>query len=190
MRRFVIVVCVVIAASLSGAFAATTDNAKPAPRKAPAQKLKIAPADEYFGRLKMSILGIANTIKDQTLRYDRQPEQLDGELNAVNFAVDAIRDWERKYPRDPWIAKSLFYLERFYNRIPTDAGRAQAKATMVWLVRDFPDTWYGRTGKLELSEGKVGAPIAPAAVVQSPPPSLDVTKPIFGQNDPPASTPP
>lgn len=190
MRRLFIVVCAVVATSLSGAYAATTERAQPATHKAPVQKIKIAPADEYFGRLKMSILGIANTIKDQSVRYDREPEQLDSEMNAVYFAVDALHDWERKYPRDPWIAKSLFFLERFYNRIPTDAGRAQAKATMVWLVHDFPDTWYGRTGRRELAEGKVGAPIEPAAIVQSPPPAVDVTKPILGQSGSQANTQP
>ena len=189
MKRFLTVVCAVAVASSASAYAATNDNAKPAPQKAPAQKIKIAPADEYFGRLKMSILGIANTIKDQTVRFDRQPEQLESEMNSVNFAVDAIHDWQHKYPRDPWIAKSLFYLERFYQRIPTDAGRAQAKATMLWLVHDYPESSYGKTGKLELNEGKVGAPIVPT-VAQSAPPAVDVTKPVLGQNGPPANTPP
>lgn len=133
----------------------------------PKENMRVAPADEYFGRLKMSILGIGNVIRDQTKKYDARPDLLENELGAVNFAVDAIRDWERKYPHDPWIAKSLFALERFYNRIPTDECREQARATMVWLVRDFPNTWYGRTGKQELAEGKVGdavaAPVAAAA---------------------------
>ena len=173
MKRFLLVVSLIVAtfayADRSVAVAET--------------KTKIAPADEYFGRLKMSILGIANTIKDQSVMFDRRPEEMESEMSKVSFAVDAIRDWEHKYPRDPWIAKSLFFLERFYNRIPTDAGRAQAKATMAWLVRDFPETWYGKTGKRELAEGKVGA-TPPPYVVQSPPPAVDVTKPVLGQNAP------
>jgi hypothetical protein len=169
VKRFLLVVSLIVAAFVyserSVAVADTT---------------KIAPADEYFGRLKMSILGIANTIKDQSVMFDRRPEEMESEMSKVGFAVDAIHDWEHKYPRDPWIAKSLFYLERFYNRIPTDAGRAQAKATMSWLVHDFPNTWYGKTGKRELTEGKVGATPPPYAV-QSPPPAVDVTKPVATQ---------
>jgi hypothetical protein len=126
----------------------------------PKENIRVAPADEYFGRLKMSILGIGNVIRDQTQKYDVRPDLLEDELGAVNFAVDAIKDWERKYPQDPWIAKSLFALERFYNRIPTDECRERARATMVWLVRDFPNTWYGRAGKRELAEGKVGNAVA------------------------------
>ena len=143
----------------------------------PAATPKVAPADEYFGKLKMSILGIANTIKDQSLRYDREPEQLASELNSINFVVDAIHDWEHKYPHDPWIAKSLFFLERFYTKIPNDEGRAHAKSTFEWLVHDFPSTSYGKTAKEELRDGKVGAPLTPT-VVQSGPPSVDVTRPV------------
>lgn len=137
----------------------------------PKEHARVAPADEYFGRLKMSILGIGNVIRDQTKKYDVRPDLLENELGAVKFAVDAIKDWEHKYPDDPWIAKSLFALERFYNRIPTDECRERARATMTWLVRDFPDTWYGRTGKRELAEGKVGNAIAApvAAAVETAP---------------------
>lgn len=147
-----------------GAVASTVD---PHHAKAPvkAEPVKIAPADEYFGRLKLSILGIGNTIKDQTLKFDRRPDMLENEMGAVNVAVDAIRDWQHKYPRDPWIAKSLFFLERFYNRIPTEEGRARARATMAWLVRDFPQTWYGRTGKREMLEGKVGTAVVATPVL-------------------------
>ncbi|HTX04003.1 MAG TPA: hypothetical protein VMD07_10005 [Candidatus Acidoferrales bacterium] len=181
MKRLLLVVALIVAAFVYGDRSVAVANTT---SKIAAEK-KIAPADEYFGRLKMSILGIANTIKDQTVRFDRRPEEMESEMSTVSFAVDAIRDWEHKYPRDPWIAKSLFFVERFYNRIPTDAGRAQAKATMAWLVRDFPNTWYGKTGKRELAEGKVGA-VPPPNVVQSPPPAVDVTRPVLGQNSQPA----
>ena len=36
-------------------------------------KYRVAPADEYFGRLKMSILGIRNTIRDMGLKADADP---------------------------------------------------------------------------------------------------------------------
>jgi hypothetical protein len=157
VKRFLVSSLALAAICLHGMQAARAGEHNPhrlAAKKAVA--IKVAPADEYFGRLKMSILGIANTIKDQSLAYDRRPDQLQAELHAVSFAEDAIRDWEHKYPQDPWIAKSLFALERFYNKIPTDECRADAMATMRWLVRDFPHTWYGRTGKEEIAEGKVG----------------------------------
>ena len=169
----------VVAATLPGFAQTTQHDAKPSH----SEKIKIAPADEYFGKLKMSILGIANTIKDQGLKYERQPEQLANVMNSINFAIDAIHDWEHKYPKDPWVAKSLFALERFYEKIDSEEGRAHAKSTMIWLVHDFPDTSYGRTGKKELAEGKVGAP--PAAAAPAVPASIDITKPVLGDASPP-----
>ena len=176
MKRILPTVSLIVAVFAAPAFAAPT----PAPK---AVHHKVAPADEYFGKLKMSILGIANTIKDQSIRYERRPEELSSALNSVNFAVDAIHDWQRKYPADPWIAKSLFALERFYAKIDTDDARTLAKQTMQWLVHDFPQTWYGKTGKQELAEGKVGVP-PPRAAVQSAPQPIDITKPVLVETSP------
>ena len=44
-------------------------------RRESAAKCKVAPADEYFGKLKMSILGIRNTIKDQGIKIDYDPQK-------------------------------------------------------------------------------------------------------------------
>ena len=38
-----------------------------------AKKVAVAPADEYFGRMKMSILGIRNEIHDLTLKIGFEP---------------------------------------------------------------------------------------------------------------------
>ena len=170
---------IVAVSSLSLASAQHAQAKHPAAIATPSPK--VAPADEYFGRLKMSILGIANTIKDQSLKVDRDPEKAASVIGTVNFAVEAIHDWEHKYPRDPWVARSLFALERFYAKINSDQGRTQAKATMLWLVRDFPNSPQGRLGKKELAEGKVGVPTAPAAGA-TPPASIDITKPVLGEN--------
>ena len=156
VKRFLFAVSMAVALACNGALASTTDFHR------------VAPADEYFGRLKMSILGIANTIKDQTAMYDARPDLLHDEMHAVEFAVDALHDWQAKYPHDPWIAKNLFALERFYNRIPSDEAQADARTTMIWLVRDFPETWYGRIGAHELAEGKVGTTKSPIVEVVDP----------------------
>jgi hypothetical protein len=55
----------------------------------------------------MSVLGIANTIRDARTHLDEgraaQPI-VDGPLA---FASDAIRDWQSRYPRDNWIPRNL-----------------------------------------------------------------------------------
>jgi len=92
----------------------------------------LAPADEYFGRLKMSILGISNTIKDANLHLSQGVDSL-AVIDNLVFTEDAIRDWERHYPRDPWIVRSLNALHSVYARIPTERGAACAKRVAAWL---------------------------------------------------------
>ncbi len=119
-------------------------------------RYNVAPADEYFGRMKMSILGIRNTIKDDGLKVDADPSQGPAIANSCNLAEDALHDWESKYPRDTWLPHSLFTLERLYAKIDSDVARAKAKATMLWLVHDFPTSPQAKIGKIELAENKVG----------------------------------
>jgi hypothetical protein len=114
---------------------------KPAPGKHVAHaapKCKVAPADEYFGKLKMSILGIRNTIKDQGIKVDVDPAKADSTLNAIALTEDAMHDWQRKYPCDSWIPGSIYALEHFYGKIHTADGVKHVHATFAWLRHDFP----------------------------------------------------
>jgi hypothetical protein len=96
----------------------------------------LAPADEYFGRMKMSILGISNTIKDAGLHLDQGADSM-AVIDGLAFTEDAIRDWQRHYPRDPWLVKSLNALRGVYTKIPTERGAAAARRVAVWLDHDF-----------------------------------------------------
>ncbi len=198
MKKTLAVVSLVIAAT-SAAHADTAKKHAPPPpaKKAPA---RIAAADEYFGRLKMSILGIANTIRDQTARYARDPASLQAEMGTIALAEDAIHDWEKKYPEDTWIPRTLFKLERFYQQIPTDECRGRAKATMAWIVRDYPRSGQAKVARQEIAQGRVGAPPAPptdvAGTATTPAPTLgtaapiDIAKPVIGPSavNPPAAS--
>jgi hypothetical protein len=130
---------------------------------------KVAPADEYFGKMKMSILGIGNVIKDDGLKIDVDATQADRVGNSIALAVDAVHDWERKYPQDTWVPRILFRLERLYAKIDSDAARAKAKATMMWLVHDYPNSPQGKVGKTELAANKVGVKPEVATASADPP---------------------
>jgi hypothetical protein len=99
---------------------------------------KVAPADEYFGKLKMSILGIRNTIKDQGLKIDVDPARAPGTMGAIALTEDAIHDWQRKYPCDSWLPTTIFALEHFYAKIHTDDGVRRVHATYAWLRHAYP----------------------------------------------------
>ena len=81
------------------------------------QIARLAPADEYFGRLKMSILGIRNRISElenETTDPAFETEHVNWKLAMVE---DAIADWKSKYPDDPWIPRFRTRLGVVYARI-------------------------------------------------------------------------
>ncbi|HEX3464136.1 MAG TPA: hypothetical protein VHS78_08835 [Candidatus Elarobacter sp.] len=65
----------------------------------------LAPADEYFGQLRMSVLGIRNELNALERRAtsgDRNVSAMSGKLAMVD---DAMRDWRAHYPRDTWLPR-------------------------------------------------------------------------------------
>jgi len=122
---------------------------------------QLAPADEYFGRYQMSVLGIANTIRDAGSRIDegRIPSMIDGPLS---FVSDAIHAWQHDYPNDPWIAKDLLALELVYLKAGTPQAFALARKTEAWLVRDYPDVPAAEDARVALADAG-GAPRGAAA---------------------------
>lgn len=173
MKRFLTAVTLV-ALSVSAASAA----AKPVPAKKPAAKpvvphvvflkYRVAPADEYFGRLKLSILGIRNTIRDMGLKADADPVHATSVMGAVALTEDAMHDWEKKYPADTWIPPAILSLERLYAKVDSDEARAHAKFVMVWLVHDYPKSGPAKIGQKELAENLVGVKPAVAAAPATP----------------------
>ena len=104
-----------------------------------------APADVSFGSYPLSILGIENAIRRADARvqaYARGAERVD--VGPVAYSVVAIRDWERRYPRDPWIPKELLSLCRFYEHVGTSDALETASHAAAWLHHDYPQSPYAR----------------------------------------------
>ena len=184
MKRFLTVAALV-------AFSASAANAAPTPKPHAAKtavkpvvphvvflKYRVAPADEYFGRLKMSILGIRNTIRDTGLKVDADPGHAAGIMGSIPLTEDAMHDWERKYPHDTWIPPAIFSLEQLYAKVDSDDARAHAKLVMTWLVRDYPTSAQGKLGRTELANDLVGVKPAPVASEPTVVANPDGTLPI------------
>jgi hypothetical protein len=120
-----------------------------------AQSHSVAPADEYFGRLKMSVLGIANVIKDMRLRVEADASRTPSIFGSLANVEDALRDWESKYPHDSWIPRNLLALEICYLTAPGERARQLAIRTEAWLRRDFGRTAYAAQGRHKLDEALV-----------------------------------
>jgi len=156
-----------VAATTTAALSATPPASKPttpSPALKKVSPIRVAPADEYFGRLKMSVLGIRNTIKDVGANLDIDQTRWTQLASKAAFAEDAMRDWQKKYPQDTWLAKTVFALERMYAKLESDDGRKRSLATMKWLVHDF---------RTELAQGKVGRLAQTASAAASPAPAAD-----------------
>ena len=90
-----------------------------------------APADEYFGPSKQSVLEIRNRLND----YDQRDPgaMLDPEVtSSLDHLQAAILDWQHQYPRDPWLPAMFSHLMREYWR----AGQASSENGMAALGGD------------------------------------------------------
>jgi hypothetical protein len=160
-----------------------------APAMAQDSQRGLAPADEYFGHYNLSVLGIANTIRDADVRLDGGGDAHAMLSGPLSFVSDAIKDWEQKYPSDPWIAKDLLALEAVYLHVPTDDGFRLASQTEAWLIADYPDTDYASRGRSQLADNRI--PYMPQQMPQQVPVAQPVAQwqPVPRQAAPVAAIP-
>jgi hypothetical protein len=156
-----------VGASLAGAGSATPAAAAtptPNPKKDPCGDTKSkwahlqcmeyngsAPGDEYFGRMKLSYLGIDNTFKDGVISAGAYTT--DQRLIAkLMFADDALHRWEQKYPNDPQLARSYFFGEAVWRKVYTPDGQHIAWQYIQTLVHKYANTYFGKTMKASLAK--------------------------------------
>jgi hypothetical protein len=91
----------------------------------------LAPADEYFGQLRMSVLGIRNelnTLERRAANGDRNVAAMSGKLALVD---DAMRDWRARYPRDTWLPRFFSQRARVASLIALGASHADRGAPVA-----------------------------------------------------------
>jgi hypothetical protein len=111
-----------------------------------------APGDEYFGRMKMSYLGINNTFHDQAIRageYTTDPHL----ISAVAWADEALNAWAKKYPNDPQLARSYFLAFMMYRKIYTPQYQQKAWDYAHIVIKKWPASFFGKTLKKDISIG-------------------------------------
>jgi hypothetical protein len=96
-----------------------------------------APADEYFGPYKQSVLEIRNRLND----YDRRDDGSMLEASVppyLDHLETAMLDWQRKYPQDPWLPGMFAHLVREYWRAG-QVSSAQGLAALALMRSAYPD---------------------------------------------------
>ena len=91
----------------------------------------LAPADEYFGPFKESILEIRNRL----MSFERDSNaDLVHRVRAVDNLELAIEDWYRRYPRDPWIPGFAVRLARVYERAHAPHNRRFGSVRRIAMI--------------------------------------------------------
>jgi len=111
-----------------------------------------APADEYFGKMKLSYLGINNSLKDATIMAGDHTD-FPAVIQKIAFAENAFLDWQAKYPSDPQLPRSMFLMARAYVKVWTADGQEKA-AYYYWTLRDkYATTYFGKQAKADTNKG-------------------------------------
>ncbi|MHB8139710.1 MAG: hypothetical protein ACYDHD_00395 [Vulcanimicrobiaceae bacterium] len=106
----------------------------------PASKIltTLAPADEYFGPLKMSILGIKNEIKRINLLLDYKYGNRESSAAVeVSKSIDAMH---RAYPLDRALPRLLYEAYFMLGRLTTHQARSERARMRSILTIEYPDT--------------------------------------------------
>lgn len=108
----------------------------------------LAPADRYFGRLKMSILGVRNSIRDLTARAEANPADAEHIFDKAVLVEDALRDWHAHFPRDPWIPQYGYGLAHLYAQLDYEGARIRQSEMVSWLISTFPRSTYAQLPRI------------------------------------------
>ena len=115
---------------------------------------RLAPADEYFGRMQMSPIEITNRINDA----ERRGPSYGGLVNTQA----AIADWTRKYPGDPWIPSREYRMERLFARLHSSEGNNAAAGCRSFMRAHFPGNSYTIAAERDASPQAAHKPAAVA----------------------------
>jgi hypothetical protein len=96
---------------------------------------RIAPADEYFGSLKYSPLGVHNELIRINKYLDKGwGTRMEGDALQVDSAVE---DWQKQYPHDETLPAALFDSIMLLQRVDTDSTKLAAVRLKTLLLVQY-----------------------------------------------------
>lgn len=101
-----------------------------------------APADRYFGKLKMSALRVRYETMQLKKRYETHQLRADETIHLLVLTEDAFDEWSRLYPKDPWLASTGFAMAHLYEELPSRLSRDRAVKLFAYVKTSFPNTRY------------------------------------------------
>jgi hypothetical protein len=131
---------------------------------------ELAPADEYFGKMQMSGLGIRYSIQHLRVaayHHDLAPRDL---LNKTLMTDDAFFSWTHKYRHDSWIEQTGWALAELYALIPGPNAHTHRLVVLRYLAQAFPRTKYAHNARILLAKPLPDQPAAWTMPTPVPPP--------------------
>jgi hypothetical protein len=157
--------------------------APPAPVPSPGN----APGDRYFGKLKMSGLGIRYSIQHLRNELERHERSQDDTFAKLKFSEDALFDWAARYPKDSWLAQTAFAMAKLDEEIATPASLSAARRIYIFIRDTFAKTTYVkyatqsvavlRSGLATPRPTPVPTPVPTPSLSPAPSPSPATTEP-------------
>ena len=149
---------------------------------------KDAPADRYFGTMRMSPLGIRSQIGSLARAYVWRTMSDDEIVHDADLIRDAFEDWRARFPEDRWLAPTAFHLAQLYSQPQVDYARSRA----IEMYREVADAWP-RTPQAHLSRVRLVQGFPPLheepPLVPTPPPGGWTPVPTPTPTETPTATP-
>jgi hypothetical protein len=124
----------------------------------------LAPADAYFGRFRMSVLGMRNAIRDVAVRIDRaSSDDLPSLYHKLTMVEDAILDLKDQYPQDSWLPQLGLSLAQAFARMSFPGAQIHANDELDWVIAEYPTT-----NQAYYADGMRRARLAPVATMDVP----------------------
>jgi hypothetical protein len=106
-----------------------------------------APAERHFGRLSLTIVGVRRGLDNLTARAGARPGEARAVYARAVLIEEALRDWARQFPRDPWIPGCAYALAQLYGEIDVLGSGARKDDALDWLISAYPSSDYARMGR-------------------------------------------
>lgn len=141
------------AASTLSVEAASVPSATPSAEPSAAIVSDLAPADEYFGRMHLSVVRIHHQVfalKDELHHGRARPDAIQHETDQID---DAYLDWANRFPKDRWLPRMGWELATLYEELPGGDARVRAIALLDFLRDHFRSSSFADASQRELARG-------------------------------------
>jgi hypothetical protein len=138
-----------------------------------------APADQYFGQLKVSALRIRYEIMQLRPRYETHKLLPEEAAHLLVLDENAFYAWASAYPKDAWLASTGYMMAQLFAELPGTDARDRAVRAFTYVKTHFPTTSYGKGSVAALHKG----------IAVQPDPAWAVAMRAERATPPPAATP-